>query len=54
MFLFDNAKNNGWDRLTGTMVQPDGPGNGFGINMLGPKGGAHMVVTTIHAAGVSG
>ena len=30
MFLFDDPANDGWVKPTGTMVQPDGSGNGFG------------------------
>jgi predicted dehydrogenase len=30
MFLFDDARNTGWVQPTGTMIQSDGSGNGFG------------------------
>jgi predicted dehydrogenase len=30
MFLFDDPANDGWVKPSGTMVQPDGSGNGFG------------------------
>ena len=29
-FLFDDPANEGWVKPTGTMIQPDGSGNGFG------------------------
>jgi predicted dehydrogenase len=29
-FLFDDPANEGWNKPSGTMVQPDGSGNGFG------------------------
>jgi len=34
MFLFDDAANTGWVKPSGTMVQPDGSGNGFGWGQL--------------------
>jgi len=30
MGLFDDPANTGWVKATGTMVQSDGSGNGFG------------------------
>ena len=34
MGLFDDAANTSWVQPTGTMVQPDGSGNGFGWGQL--------------------
>lgn len=34
MFLFDDPRNTGWVKATGTMRQPDGSGNGFGYGQL--------------------
>jgi predicted dehydrogenase len=34
MFLFDDPANDGWVKPTGTMVQSDGSGNGFGWGQL--------------------
>jgi len=34
MFLFDDPANTGWVQATGSMLQPDGSGNGFGWGQL--------------------
>lgn len=34
LFLFDDPANDGWVKPSGTMVQPDGSGNGFGWGQL--------------------
>ena len=34
LFLFDDPRNTGWVKPTGTMVQSDGSGNGFGWGQL--------------------
>lgn len=34
MFLFDDPANDSWVKPSGTMVQPDGSGNGFGWGQL--------------------
>lgn len=34
MFLFDDPANDGWVKATGSQLQPDGSGNGFGYGQL--------------------
>ena len=34
LFLFDDPRNDGWVKPSGTMVQADGSGNGFGWGQL--------------------
>merc|ERR1719277_88045 len=45
MFLFDDPANDGWVKPTGTMVQPDGSGNGFGWGQL-----SHLLGWVLHVA----
>jgi len=43
MFLFDDPANSGWVKPTGTMVQSDGSGNGFGWGQL-----SHVLAWVLH------
>jgi len=43
MFLFDDPANEGWVKPTGTMVQSDGSGNGFGWGQL-----SHVLAWVLH------
>jgi predicted dehydrogenase len=47
MFLFDDPANEGWVKPTGTMVQPDGSGNGFGWGQS-----SHVLAWVLHVAGL--
>jgi predicted dehydrogenase len=47
MFLFDDPANSGWTKPTGTMVQPDGSGNGFGWGQL-----SHVLAWVLHVGGL--
>lgn len=47
MFLFDDPANTGWVKATGTMVQPDGSGNGFGWGQL-----SHVLAWVLHVGGL--
>lgn len=47
MFLFDDPANDGWVKPSGSMVQPDGSGNGFGWGQL-----SHLLGWVIKVAGI--
>lgn len=47
MFLFDDPANDGWVKATGTMLQSDGSGNGFGYGQL-----SHLLGWVLHVAGL--
>jgi hypothetical protein len=48
MFLFDDPANDGWVKPSGTMVQPDGSGNGFGWGQA-----SHVLAWVLHVGGLS-
>ena len=48
MFLFDDPANTGWVQATGTMLQADGSGNGFGYGQL-----SHLLGWVLHGAGIT-
>merc|ERR1712232_329319 len=48
LFLFDDPRNDGWVKPTGTMVQPDGSGNGFGWGQL-----SHLLGWVLFVAGLN-
>jgi predicted dehydrogenase len=47
MFLFDDPANTGWVKPSGTMVQSDGSGNGFGYGQL-----SHLLGWVLHVGGL--
>ena len=47
MFLFDDPANTGWVEPTGTMIQPDGSGNGFGWGQA-----SHVLAWVLFVAGL--
>jgi len=47
MFLFDDPANDGWVKPTGSMVQPDGSGNGFGWGQV-----SHALAWVLHVGGL--
>lgn len=47
MFLFDDPANDGWVKPSGSMVQPDGSGNGFGWGQL-----SHVMAWVLHVGGL--
>jgi predicted dehydrogenase len=47
MFLFDDPANDGWVKATGSMLQSDGSGNGFGYGQL-----SHLLGWVLHVAGL--
>ena len=47
LFLFDDPANDGWVKPSGSMVQPDGSGNGFGWGQL-----SHLLGWVLYVSGL--